>query len=130
MSKNAIVSTPSAPAAIGPYNQGVVAAPGSRLVFLSGQLGIDPATGNLVEGGIEAQARQAFTNLKAVAEAAGGSLGHVVKFTLFLTDLSQFATVNAIMAEFVAEPYPARSTIGVAALPKGGIFEVEAVLAI
>jgi reactive intermediate/imine deaminase len=125
-----IISTPLAPAAIGPYSQGVAAAAGSRLVFLSGQLGLDPATGNLVDGGIEAQARQAFTNLRAVAEAAGGSLGHVVKFTLFLTDLSQFATVNQVMAEFVPQPYPARSTIGVAALPKGGIFEVEAILAL
>ncbi len=126
MSKT-IVATPHAPAAIGPYSQAVKA---GSTVYLSGQIGLDPATKELVSADFEAQVRQAFKNLAAVAQAAGGSLEHAVKLTLFLTDLNQFATANAIMAELVPQPYPARSTIGVASLPKGAQFEVEAVLVV
>lgn len=124
MSKQ-IISTPAAPAAIGPYSQAVKA---GSTVYLSGQIGLDPATKELVSQDFEAQVRQAFANLAQVAQAAGGSLADAVKFTLFLTDLGKFATVNTIMGEVVAQPYPARSTIGVASLPKGAQFEVEAVL--
>lgn len=120
-----IVSTPSAPAAIGPYSQAVKT---GLVVFTSGQIGLDPRTGELVGPDFESQVRQAFANLDAVARAAGGTLGHAVKFSLFLTDLSKFATVNQIMGEVVPKPYPARSTVGVASLPKGALFEVEAVL--
>lgn len=119
-----IVSTSAAPAAIGPYSQAVRT---GLVVFASGQIGLDPATGELVGGGFEAQVRRAFQNLEAVARAAGATLGQAVKFTLFLTDLAQFATVNRIMAEVVPQPYPARSTVGVASLPKGAQFEVEAI---
>lgn len=120
-----IIATPDAPAAIGPYSQAVKT---GLVVFLSGQIGLDPATKELVGADLEAQVRQAFRNLAAVAKAAGGSLAHAVKFTLFLTDLSQFGKVNEIMAEVVPQPYPARSTVGVASLPKGAQFEVEAIL--
>jgi reactive intermediate/imine deaminase len=120
-----IVSTPDAPAAIGPYSQAVKT---GLVVFLSGQIGLDPATKDMVPGGFEPQVRQAFRNLAAVARAGGGSLAHAVKFTLFLTDLSLFAKANEIMAEVVPQPYPARSTIGVASLPRGALFEVEAIL--
>lgn len=122
-----ILSTERAPAAIGPYSQAVRA---NGVVYTSGQIGLDPATGELVAGGLEAETRQAFANLAAVAEAAGGTLAHAVKLTLFLTDLSNFAKVNAIMAELVPQPFPARSTVGVASLPKGAQFEVEAILVI
>jgi reactive intermediate/imine deaminase len=120
-----IISTPAAPAAIGPYSQAVKT---GLVVFTSGQIGLDPRTGELVSAEFEPQVRQAFANLAAVAKAAGGSLAHAVKFSLFLTDLSKFATVNQIMSEVVPQPYPARSTVGVASLPKGALFEVEAVL--
>ena len=113
------------PAALGPYSQAVRA---GDTVYLSGQIPLDPKTGELVEGGFEAQVHQAFRNLKAVVEAAGGHLGQVVRLGLFLTDLKQFATVNSIMAEYFHAPYPARSTVQVAALPKGAPFEVEATL--
>ncbi len=122
--KREIIATSEAPAAIGPYSQAVKA---GSMVFLSGQIGLDPTTGDLV-GDFEAQVRQAFANLSAVARAAGGSLADVVKFTLFLTDLGRFAAANAIMAELVAAPHPARSTVGVASLPRGAQFEVEAIL--
>lgn len=122
------IHTDQAPAAIGPYSQATRA---GNLVFLSGQIPLDPATGAVVgEGDIEAQARRAFDNLKAVCEAAGGSLADVVRVGLYLTDLSQFATVNAVMGEYFAQPYPARSTIEVSALPKGVAFEVDAILAL
>jgi len=120
-----VIHTPNAPAAIGPYSQAVRV---DRMAFLSGQIGLDPASAQMVEGGVQAQARQAFANLRAVAEAAGGALEDCVKLTLFLTDLQDFAAVNAVMQEFFATPYPARSTIGVAALPRGACFEVEAIL--
>jgi reactive intermediate/imine deaminase len=114
-----------APAAIGPYSQATRA---GDMVFFSGQVPIDPATGQLVDGDIAAQARRAFDNLKAVCEAAGGSFDDIVRVGLYLTDLGQFAQVNAVMAEYFSQPYPARSTIGVSALPKGAAFEVDAVM--
>src|SRR5690606_13540529 len=122
-----IVSTTRAPAAIGPYSQAVRA---GRTVYLSGQIALDPATGMLVEGGIEAQVEQAFRNLAAVTEAAGGSLEHCVKLTLFLTDLADFPRVNDIMQKHFTAPYPARSTVGVASLPRGALFEVEAIMVV
>jgi len=121
------IHTDAAPAAIGPYSQATRA---GNMVFFSGQIPLDPATGNLVEGGIEAQARRAFDNLKAVCVAAGGTLDDVVRVGLYLTDLSQFGAVNAVMGEYFAQPYPARSTIEVSALPKGARFEVDAVMAL
>jgi 2-iminobutanoate/2-iminopropanoate deaminase len=124
MSKQ-IIATTAAPSAIGPYSQAVKV---GSTVYLSGQIGLDPATSDLVGADFEAQVRQAFKNLAEVAKAAGGSLAHAVKFTLFLTDLGQFGKVNAIMGEVVPQPFPARSTIGVASLPKGAQFEVEAIL--
>ena len=114
-----------APAAIGPYSQAVRA---GSTVWLSGQIPLDPATGQLAEGGFEQQVERAFANLAAVVQAAGGRLDQIVKLTLFLTDLGQFGTVNEIMQRRFAEPYPARSTVGVASLPRGAQFEVEAVL--
>ncbi len=119
------IQTESAPAAIGPYSQATRA---GDTVFFSGQIPLDPTTGNVVDGGIEAQARRAFDNLKAVADAAGGSMADIVRVGLYLTDLSQFAAVNAVMAEYFEAPYPARSTIEVSALPKGVLFEVDAVM--
>jgi reactive intermediate/imine deaminase len=120
-----IIHTDHAPAAIGPYSQAVRA---GSTVYFSGQIPLDPATGNLVDGDIAAQARRAFDNLKAVAEAAGGSLDRIVRLGLYLTDLSQFAAVNAVMQDYFAAPYPARSTIEVSGLPKGAAFEVDAVM--
>ncbi len=119
------IQTELAPAAIGPYSQATRA---GNTVFFSGQIPLDPATGNVVDGGIEAQARRAFDNLKAVADAAGGSMADIVRVGLYLTDLSQFASVNAVMAEYFEALYPARSTIEVSALPKGVLFEVDAVM--
>lgn len=124
MSKD-VIQTPAAPAAIGPYSQAIRV---GNVVYTSGQIGLDPVTGELAGPDLEPQARRAFANLAAVAAASGGSLANAVKFTLFLTDLSGFAQVNAIMAELVPQPFPARSTVGVASLPKGAQFEVEAVL--
>lgn len=119
-----IISTPDAPAAIGPYSQAVRA---GDTVYLSGQIGLDPANMELVAG-FEVQTRRVFDNLAAVAAAAGGSLADVVKLSLFLTDLDQFATVNEIMAEYFAQPYPARAAVGVKALPKGAEIEADAIL--
>jgi reactive intermediate/imine deaminase len=119
------IQTDRAPAAIGPYSQ---ATRSGNTVYFSGQIPLDPATGDVVEGGIEAQARRAFDNLKAVAEAAGGSMDDIVRVGLYLTDLSQFGAVNAVMAEYFDAPYPARSTIEVPALPKGVAFEVDGVM--
>lgn len=120
-----IISTPNAPAAIGPYSQAVRA---GRTVYLSGQIALDPATGQLVDGGIEAQAERVFRNMTAVIDAAGGTLAQCVKLTLFLTDLTHFPVVNEIMQRHFAQPYPARSTVGVASLPRGAIFEAEAIV--
>ena len=121
----AIVQTEQAPAAIGTYSQGVKV---GATVYLSGQIPLDPATMQLVEGDIDAQIRQVFDNLAAVARAAGGSLADAVKLNVFLTDLSHFASVNRIMAEHFSEPYPARAAVGVAALPKGAAVEMDAVM--
>ena len=119
--------SPRGPAAIGPYSQAVKV---GNTVYTSGQIGLDPVRGELVGPDFEAQVRQAFANLAAVAQASGGSLADAVKLTLFLTDLGKFAQANAIMAEVVPQPFPARSTVGVASLPKGAQFEVEAILVI
>ncbi len=122
-----VVFTDAAPAAVGPYSQAIIAS-GSKTVYLSGQIGLEPATGELVSENFEGQVRQAFANLEAVVKEAGGTLNDIVKLSLFLTDLSKFASANAIMAEIIPQPFPARSTIGVASLPKGAQFEVEAIL--
>ena len=126
MSKKPIHSD-NAPSAIGTYSQAIRS---GNLVFLSGQIPLVPATMEIVDGDFEARARQVFENLKAVAEAAGGNLDQVVKLTIYLTDLENFATVNAVMAEFFTEPYPARAALGVASLPKGVDVEAEAILAL
>jgi reactive intermediate/imine deaminase len=120
-----IIHTERAPQPIGAYSQAVRA---GDTVYLSGQVPFDPATMQLVSGDFEAQARRVFENLKAVAEASGGSLNQAVKFNIFLTDLGNFAKVNEIMALYCAKPYPARSTIGVASLPRGALIEIECVL--
>ncbi len=127
MSKKQIVLAPDAPKAIGPYN---VANRYKDLVYTAGQLGLDPATGELVAGGIEAETRQALTNLKIVLEAAGSELSCVLKITVFLRDIAEFAKMNAVYAEFLGEQSPARSAVQVAALPKGGAVEIEAVACI
>ena len=116
------VSTAGAPSAIGPYSQAVTS---GEIVACSGQLGLDPTTGELVEG-VEAQAERALRNLEAVLDAAGCSMADVVKTTIFLADIADFAAVNAIYARYMPEPPPARSTFAVAALPKGGLVEIEA----
>ncbi len=123
-SKREVVTCSDAPKAIGPYS---VAIATDNLVFVSGQLGIDAASGLIVEGGIQAQTRTALTNLRSVLASAGSSLEQVVKTTVFLTDMAQFAEMNAVYAEFFTSNFPARSAIQVAALPKGGIVEVEAI---
>src|SRR5437868_5039611 len=120
------IATEQAPAAIGPYSQAVRR---GSFVFLSGQIPLDPATGQLVEGDIAAQARRVFDNLRAVCAAAGGSFEDVVRVGIYLTDLGDFAAVNAVMAENFAAPFPARSTIEVSALPRGAQVEVDAILA-
>lgn len=124
MSKKQIVVSEKAPKAIGPYS---VATRFGDLVFTSGQLGLDPASGNLVVGGVEAETRQALENLKSVLEAAGTSFNNVMKTTIFLRDMADFARVNAIYGEYFPANPPARSTVQVAALPKGGAVEIEAV---
>ena len=119
------IHTSHAPQAIGPYSQAVRA---GDTVYLSGQIPFDPATMQLVSGDIEAEIRQVFENLKAVAEAAGGSLANAVKVNVFLTDLGHFAKVNEIMATYCAQPFPARAAVGVAQLPRGARVEIECVL--
>ncbi len=123
MSKT-IISSPKAPAAIGTYSQAVRV---GDTVYLSGQLGLDPSTMQLVDG-IDAQVTRVFENLKAVAEAAGGSLADIVKLNVYLTDLGNFAKVNEAMAVYFSEPFPARAAVGVAALPRGGLVEAEGVM--
>jgi reactive intermediate/imine deaminase len=120
-----IIRTDKAPQAIGTYSQAVKV---GNTVYLSGQIPLDPATMELVTDSMEAQVRRVFDNLKAVAEAAGGSLADVAKLNIFLTDLSHFALVNQVMAEYFSEPYPARAAIGVASLPKGAAVEMDAIL--
>lgn len=124
-----IIHTDKAPAAVGPYSQAVVA-PKGNLVFLSGQIGLHPDTGMLVTESFEAQVEQAFSNMHRVIEAAGGHAQSIVKLTLYLTDLSQFAQVNEIMARVIPQPFPARSTVGVVSLPKAATFEVEAIIVV
>ena len=119
-----IIQTTNAPQAIGTYSQAVKA---GDTVYLSGQIGLDPATMQMVEG-IEAEVHRVFKNLQAVAEASGGSLANVVKLNIFLTDLSHFALVNTIMAEYFKQPYPARAAVGVAALPRGALVEADGVM--
>lgn len=119
-----IISTPNAPAAIGPYCQGVAL---DSLVFSSGQIAMLPATGNLVEGGIEAQTKQAMENLKAVLEAGASSLDNIVKVTIFMQDLGDFAAMNAVYATYFTNSLPARSCVQVAGLPKGALVEIEAI---
>lgn len=120
-----VISTPSAPQPVAAYSQGIVA---NGFVYTAGQVGLDAASGLLVDG-IEAQAERALTSVKNIVEAAGLSVADIVKVTIFVTDLSQFALVNAIYARFVGDHRPARSTIGVAALPLGAMIEVEAIAA-
>lgn len=120
-----IISTPNAPGAIGTYSQAVRV---SNTVYISGQIPLDPQTGAMDTGDFEDHTRRVFSNLKAIAEAAGGSLANAVKVTIFLTDLSNFAKVNEVMAEFFPTPYPARAAIGVAALPKGAAVEADCIL--
>jgi reactive intermediate/imine deaminase len=119
-----IVSTPSAPAAIGTYSQAVRC---GDTLYLSGQIGLDPSTGKLVDG-IDDQIQRVFGNLKAVAEAAGASLGDVVKLTVYLTDLTNFGRINETMARFFSQPYPARAVVGVASLPRGALVEADAII--
>ncbi|MGQ4584478.1 Rid family detoxifying hydrolase [Lysobacter sp. F60174L2] len=121
------IHTDQAPAAIGPYSQAVRM---GATVFLSGQIPLDPATGEIVAGDITAQARRAFDNLQAVCEAAGGSLAQVARLGLYVTDLGDFAAVNAVMSDYFDAPYPARSTIEVSGLPKGAAFEVDAIMVV
>ncbi len=122
-----IIQTDEAPQAIGTYSQAVKV---DNTVYVSGQIPLDPASMEVVEGGIEAEIRRVFDNLQAVAEASGGSLSNVVKLNIFLTDLTNFPTVNEIMATYFQQPYPARAAIGVASLPKGVGVEMDAVLVI
>lgn len=123
---NTVISTPEAPAAVGPYSQAIKA---RNTVYCSGQIGLDPATGTMVEG-VVAQANRAFDNLEAVLAQAGAKMTDVVKFTIFLTDINDFSKVNEVMAAHVPTPYPARSCMQVAALPKGALVEVEAIAVI
>ena len=126
MMKRKIIATPAAPAAIGPYSQAVAV---GNTVYLSGQIGLDPATMQMVEG-IDAQIIQVFENLKAVCEAAGGTLNDAVRVTIYLTDLTHFAKVNEAMARYFDAPYPARAAVGVKALPRDALVEADAVLVI
>ena len=119
-----VINTNQAPAAIGPYSQAIKV---GNLVYTSGQIPINPATGNFVEGGIKEQTRQSLTNIKAILEEAGLSMNNVVKTTVFLADMNDFADMNSVYAEFFAEPYPARSAVAVKTLPKGAIVEIEVV---
>lgn len=123
--KKEVINTEKAPAAIGTYSQAIKA---GDTVYLSGQIPLNPATMQLVEGGFEAQTVQVFENLKSVAEAAGGGLKDIVKLNIYLTDLANFAKVNEVMGRYFAEPYPARAAIGINALPKDSLVEMDAVL--
>ncbi len=125
MANKQIISTKNAPSAIGAYSQAVRT---GNTVYISGQIPLDPSTMEVVEGGFEAEARRVFENLKGVAEAAGGSLNDVVRATIYMLDLANFARVNEIMAEYFDEPYPARAAVGVAQLPKGVAIEMDAIL--
>ena len=122
-----VISTPNAPAAIGTYSQAIKA---GGVHYVSGQIGLDPATKEMVAGGIEAQIVRVFDNLAAIAQACGGSLADAVKVNIYLTDLANFAKVNEAMAKYFPEPFPARAAIGVASLPRGALVEADAVLVI
>ncbi len=124
MSSKQAIQSDNAPAPIGPYSQAVKV---GDTMYLSGQVPLDPATGELIDGDIDAMARRIFDNLAAVMAAAGGSLGDIVKLTIYLVDLNDFAKVNAVMAEYFQEPYPSRATVAIAGLPKGAPVEVEAI---
>lgn len=121
---NKAISTSKAPEAIGPYSQGIIA---GNTVYVSGQLAINPATGNFAEGGIQAEARQSLTNISNILSEGGMSMADVVKVTVLLADINDFAAVNEVYKEFFTEPYPARSAFAVAALPKGANIEIEAI---
>lgn len=127
MSDRHVIATESAPAAIGPYSQAVRI---GGLVFCSGQIPLDPTTMQIVEGGIEEQANRVFANMSAVAAEAGASLADICKLTIFLTNLGDFVVVNEIMARHFSQPYPARSTVEVSALPKASLIEIEAIIAL
>lgn len=127
MTEKLQIATADAPAAIGTYSQAIRA---GDTVYLSGQIPLDPATMELVSDSVEAQVRQVFDNLAAVARASGADLERIVKLTVYLTDLDDFATVNEVMTEYFSEPYPARAAIGIAALPRSAAVEVDAVLVI
>ena len=127
MSQHTAIQTPNAPAAIGPYSQAIKT---GNTVYLSGQIPLVPNTMEMVEGDISAQATQVFENLKAVAEAAGGTLANSVKINISLTDLANFAAVNEVMKQYFNQPYPARACVGVASLPRDAQVEVEAILVI
>ena len=118
------ISTKKAPAAIGPYSQAIRV---GNIVYTSGQIPLDPATGAFVEGGIKEQTRQALTNIKAILEEAGTSMDNVVKTTVFMANMDDFAGMNAVYAEFFTEPYPARSAVAVKSLPKGALIEIEVI---
>jgi len=122
-----VISTKKAPAAIGPYSQAIRI---DNLVYTSGQIPIDPATGVFVEGGIKEQTRQSLSNVQAVLREAGLSMSNVIKTTVFMADMADFAAMNEVYAEFFAEPYPARSAVAVKTLPKGALVEIEVVAAI
>lgn len=124
MSRSEVIATDAAPVAIGPYSQALVH---GELVFTSGQIGMDPASGELPDGGVEAQARAALANLGAVLEAAGSGFDRVLKTTVYLVDMADFAAVNGVYAEVFGEARPARATVAVAGLPKGALFEIDAV---
>jgi len=121
-----VISTSKAPSAIGPYSQAIKV---GNLIYTSGQIPINPATGNFVEGGIKEQTRQSLTNVKAILEEAGLTMANVVKTTVFMADMNDFADMNAVYAEFFAEPYPARSAVAVKTLPKGALIEIEVMAA-
>lgn len=127
MTNKAIINTDQAPEAIGTYSQAVKT---NNTVYLSGQIPLDPTSMTLVEGDFATQAHQVFKNLKAVCEAADGSLSDIVKLNIFLTDLSHFATVNEVMAQYFTEPYPARAAVGVKELPKGAVVEADGIMVI
>lgn len=118
------ITTPSAPAAIGPYSQAIIA---NGMLYASGQIPIDPQTGNIVSGGIEAQTHQAFANVRNLVEAAGITMSHVVKVTVYMADMADFATVNTIYEQYFTAPYPARSAVAVKQLPKGALIEIETI---
>ncbi|MDH7944319.1 RidA family protein [Pseudohongiella sp. SYSU M77423] len=125
MTQKEAITSPRAPAAIGPYSQAIRS---GNLVFMSGQIPLDPATMEIVQGGVEAQAHQVLKNLSAVASEAGGSLDDCVKLTIYMIDLAEFGVVNATMEQYFQKPYPARATIQVSALPRGALVEIEAIM--